>query len=366
MTYGDYTVLAGNGGVTRSSADGGIVVIDEINSGGNQGNTIGVGSVCGGSGGTFSIDGGNVNNSTNINIDASGGTAIADASGGDDNLAAASGDDDNDNRQRGGLRGLIQSRYGLGGRGGLAGRMAAAGNGGRANASADGGIVVIGEINSGGNRGNTINVGDIGGGYGECGPVSIDGGNVTNTTNIDIDAGGGTAIGDASGGSGNLAAVSGNDGGNGGGGNGGALKNLIHSRYGLGGGSGDTASAGNGGIANASADGGLVVINEINSGGNQGNTIEVGNICAGPAAPVYVPEKPAKPGKPGRVIKAPAGKPAKAGVGRGGKVRVMRVPSTGVGHLPTSPAPVTSIPFAVLPARRRDEVGVRHEESRSN
>ena len=110
-----------------------------------------------------------------------------------------------------GLRGLIRSRYGLGGRGGLAGRIASAGNGGRANASADGGIVVIGKINSGGNRGNTINVGNIGGGaYGECsaGPVSIDGGNVDNSTNINIDASGGTAIGDASGGSGNLAAAS--------------------------------------------------------------------------------------------------------------------------------------------------------------
>ena len=165
--------------------------------------------------------------------------------------------------------------------------MASAGNGGRANASADGGIVVIGKINSGGNRGNTINVGGIGGGNGECsaGPISIDGGDVDNSTNINIDAGGGTAIGDASGGSGNLAAASGNDGGGGNGG-GGPLRDLIHSRYGLGGGgNGDTASAGNGGIAHASADGGLVVINEINSGGNQGNTIDVGDICAGPAAP---------------------------------------------------------------------------------
>ena len=81
--------LAGNGGVTRSSADGGIVVINEINSGGNQGNTIGVGTSV--RRGGFSINGGTVNNSTNIDIDASGGTAIADASGGDDNLAAASG-----------------------------------------------------------------------------------------------------------------------------------------------------------------------------------------------------------------------------------------------------------------------------------
>jgi hypothetical protein len=368
LTYGDYTVLAGNGGVTRSSADGGIVVINEINSGGNQGNTIGVGSMCGGG----TINGGTVNNSTNIDIDASGGTAIADASGGDDNLAAASGDDDSGGR-RGGLRGLIQSRYGLGGHGGLAGRMASAGNGGRANASADGGIVVIGKINSGGNSGNTINVGDIGGGHGECsaGPIFINGGDVDNSTNVNIDAGGGTAIADASGGSGNLAAASGNDGGGGNGG-GGPLRDLIHSRYGLGGGgNGDTASAGNGGIANASADGGLVVINEINSGGNQGNTIEVGDICAGPAAPVFVPSAPAKPGKPtkvgvpakvGRTIKAPTGQPGRGGRGAG-KVRVMKVPSTGVGYIPSSPARPTTILFAALPLWREDEDGGQGEDN---
>ena len=151
--------------------------------------------------------------------------------------------------------------------------IASAGNGGRANSSADGGIVVIGKVNSGGNRGNTINVGDIGGGaHGECaaGPVSIDGGNVDNSTNIDIDASGGTAIGDASGGSGNLAAATGNDDG------GRGLGGPIRSRYGLGargnggGYGGDAASAGNGGIAGVSANGGIVVIDEINSGGNRG------------------------------------------------------------------------------------------------
>jgi hypothetical protein len=236
--------------------------------------------------------------------------------------------------------------------------MASAGNGGRANSSADGGIVVIGKINSGGNRGNTISVGDIGGGaYGECstGPVSIDGGTVDNSTNIDIDAGGGTAIGDASGGSGNLAAATGDGGGGGRGG-------PIRSRYGLGargnggGYGGDVASAGNGGIAGVSANGGIVVIDEINSGGNQGNTIEVGDICAAPAAPVYVPDKPAKPGKPtkpGKTITVPTGRPGRGG--GGGKVRVVRVPSTGVGYIPTSPAPPTTIPFAVLPVWREDE-----------
>jgi hypothetical protein len=337
------------------------VVIENINSGGNSGNAIAAGDIgCagGGSGGGISIDGGTVDNSTNIGIDVSGGTAIADASGGDDNLAAASGDDDGRN---GGRRvGPIRSRYGLGGRG-IGGNIASAGNGGRANASADGGIVVIGEINSGGNRGNTIDVGNIGSGsgaYGECGPVGpvfIDGGDVDNSTNLNIDASGGTAIADASGGSGNLAAVSGNDGG---------VRAPIRSRYGIGGFDrggfgGNTAAAGNGGIAGSSADGGIVLIDEINSGGNQGNTISVGDICAGPPPAVHVPEapapkpsKPGKPTKPGRTIKAPA---PKGGGKGGGKVRVTRIPSTGVGHVPTAPLSTSTIPAAVLPLRWDDE-----------
>jgi len=360
-TGNGYLASTGNGGIAGTTADGGIVVIQEINSGGNSGNSIGTGNLCAGPGGTIAIDGGNVDNSTNIEIDASGGTAIADASGGDDNLAVASGSgNDDDNRRRGGLRGLIQSRYRFGGRG-IGGNVASAGNGGRANASADGGIVVIGAINSGGNRGNTINVGNIGGGaYGECGvgSVAIDGGNVDNSTDINIDASGGTAIADASGGSGNLAAVSGNDGGNGGGGA------PIRSRYGLGargngGYGGDTASAGNGGIAGASADGGIVVIDEINSGGNQGNIIDVGNICTGPvyvpAAPVK-PGKPAKVGKPGKMISSPAPRGGKSS-GKGGKVRVTRMPSTGVGQVPAAPISTFIIQIAALPARREGENG---------
>ncbi|HLL49186.1 MAG TPA: hypothetical protein VK356_00840, partial [Thermomicrobiales bacterium] len=165
-------------------------------------------------------------------------------------------------------------------------------------------------------------------------------------------------ISDASGGSGNLAAAAG-DSGNGGGG-------PIRSRYGLGargngGYGGDVASAGNGGIAGSSANGGIVVVDEINSGGNQGNTIEVGDICAGP---IYVPEAPAKPGKPskpakpGKTISVPTGKPAKGGSrGGGGKVRVTRVPSTGVGHIPTSPAPAPIMLIAALPVWREDEYG---------
>ena len=96
---------------------------------------------------------------------------------------------------------------------------AAAGNGGTANASASGGAVSVGDINSGGNTGSAVSVGDVGGGlvcdkWGNCWPagdggaVAIDGGDVTTTTSIGISADGGVAIADASGGDNNFAFVS--------------------------------------------------------------------------------------------------------------------------------------------------------------
>ena len=96
---------------------------------------------------------------------------------------------------------------------------AAAGNGGTANASASGGAVSVGDINSGLNTGNAVSVGDVGGGlvcdkWGKCWPagdggaVAIDGGDVTTSTSIGISADGGVAIADASGGDNNFAFVS--------------------------------------------------------------------------------------------------------------------------------------------------------------
>jgi hypothetical protein len=78
---------AGNGGVATASANGGAVAIGDINSGGNAGSAIGVGDT---SGGPVFVDGGSVGNLTDLNITASGGTAIADASGGNYNLAFVS------------------------------------------------------------------------------------------------------------------------------------------------------------------------------------------------------------------------------------------------------------------------------------
>lgn len=76
--------------------------------------------------------------------------------------------------------------------------IAAAGNGGTAEASANGGAAALGDINSGGNTGNVIGTGDTGG-------AAIDGGAVANSTDIEVSVLGGTGIADASGGDYNLA-----------------------------------------------------------------------------------------------------------------------------------------------------------------
>ena len=152
-----------------AQANGGAISVGDINSGNNRGNTIvvGLGGLFG-SASNARIDGGTVRNSTTIDISADGGTAVSSANGGNGN-AAAGGD-------------------------------AAAGNGGVAVAQANGGAVTVGDINSGGNSGNTIVVQGVQGGN-----VAVDGGTVTNETTIDISADGGTAVSSADGGNGNAA-----------------------------------------------------------------------------------------------------------------------------------------------------------------
>src|SRR3954451_7535843 len=113
--------------------------------------------------------------------------------------------------------------------------------------------------------------------------VMITGGTITNETVIDISANAGTSISDASGGNNNLATTGGdNNGGNGG---------------------SDIASSGNGGVATSSANGGAVSIQDINSGGNAGNAISVGDTTCAPFTPP-APEKPKKE-VPVEVPKAP-------------------------------------------------------------
>jgi hypothetical protein len=77
--------------------------------------------------------------------------------------------------------------------------IAAAGNGGTAECSANGGAVAVGDVNSGGNAGSAIGVGD------SWGDVSVGGGSSANSTDLSVAADGGTSICDASGGDDNVA-----------------------------------------------------------------------------------------------------------------------------------------------------------------
>lgn len=253
--------------------------------------------------GGVSINGGSVTNTTNLDLSADGGTGIGDASGGDDNVALTlDGADDDD-----------------GGDG-----IAAAGNGGSADSAANGGAIAVENVNSGGNQGNAISVGDTF--AAGCAPldssgnpiavsaVQINGGTVTNETNIKVSADGGTAISDASGGDNNIAI------------NGGTAGSA---------GNGGISSAGNGGTANSSANGGAISIGNVNSGGNSGNTISVGNTISGgiPVVPIKpVPGKPV-PGKPvpGKPVpgKPVIGKPTPSPV----RELPRALPDTGTGSL---------------------------------
>jgi hypothetical protein len=84
--FGTDIASSGNGGVATSSANGGAVGTGNINSGGNAGNAIGIGDTYG----SVAADGGDVANSTTLDVSANGGTAISDASGGNYNLAFVS------------------------------------------------------------------------------------------------------------------------------------------------------------------------------------------------------------------------------------------------------------------------------------
>jgi hypothetical protein len=262
---------------------------------------------------TVTIYGGDVTNTTTLDLSADGGTAIGDASGGDDNLATTGGDKDKKDHKKGNNRNN-RDRNDRDRENDA--ETAAAGNGGISGASADGGAIGVGNVNSGGNVGSAIAVGDTwGGGYDACGNavggVFIDGGTVTNETIITVSADGGTAIADASGGDGNIASTGGRAG------NGGSI----------------TSSAGNGGVSNASADGGAISLGDINSGGNAGNAIGVGDtvaargiipICCEPPykpVPVYPVPVPIYPDKPRPSPVTPPGK----------VVVVTRLPDTGAG-----------------------------------
>jgi hypothetical protein len=81
--------------------------------------------------------------------------------------------------------------------------IASAGNGGVATAAGNGGAVSAGDINSGGNVGSAIAVGNS---YGD--DPDVYGGDILNQTGLAVEVDGGTAIADATGGNNNLAFVS--------------------------------------------------------------------------------------------------------------------------------------------------------------
>ena len=76
-------------------------------------------------------------------------------------------------------------------------------SGGVATASGNGGAVSAGDINSGGNVGSAIAVGNT---YGD--DPDVYGGDILNQTGLAVEVDGGTAIADATGGNNNLAFVS--------------------------------------------------------------------------------------------------------------------------------------------------------------
>src|SRR5215207_11418356 len=80
---------------------------------------------------------------------------------------------------------------------------ASAANGGVATAAGNGGAVSAGDINSGGNVGNAIAVGNT---YGP--DPDVYGGDILNQTGLAVQVDGGTAIAGATGGNNNLAFVS--------------------------------------------------------------------------------------------------------------------------------------------------------------
>jgi len=173
--------------------------------------------------------------------------------------------------------------------------------------------------------------------------VAVSGGTVQNATVLDIAADGGTGIGDASGGNGNLAAEAnsghhdngnGNNNGNNNHNNNDNNNNNHHNNKHHDWTSEslpafeqrllqtDTASSGNGGVATVAANGGAVSIQDVNSGGNAGNAISIGDThCPGAVQNTS--------GGGGGGGKAPSGNVSTGG--GGGKVRAL--PSTGVGEL---------------------------------
>lgn len=251
LPWDERGVSAGDGGTAFTSADAGSAVTGPVYAGDNFGGTIRVGDTVGGdgNGGTggdamVQLSGTDISTSFIVNVSVDGGTALGSATGGDDNDAAIfDGDGDGD------------AEDGVG--------SAAAGSGGFAGATADGGRIAVGAIYVGGNHGGVINVGDTIGGTGSSGGtggnalVSLDGGSITAAVILNLEANGGIAAGIADGGDDNAAILLGDG-------------SLNLGSY-----------AGTGGVALAEADGGTIVIGDVHVGGDLGAVMSVGDVVAG-------------------------------------------------------------------------------------
>lgn len=246
LPWDDRGASAGDGGTAFTSADAGSAVTGPVSAGDNYGGTINVGDTVGGDGNggtggdaTVILKGTDISTSFIVNVSVDGGTALGSAVGGDDNDAAA-------------------PRRGDG--------SAAAGSGGFAGATADGGRIQVGAIYVGGNHGGVINVGDTIGGTGSSGGtggnalVSLDGGSITAAVILNLEANGGIAAASADGGDDNDAILRGDG-------------SLNLGSY-----------AGTGGVALAEADGGTITIGDVHVGGNLGAVMTVGNVVAGDGA----------------------------------------------------------------------------------
>lgn len=117
------------------------------------------------------VNGGTVQNATTLDVVADGGTAIGDSSGGNGNLAAGGGGDNNRNRHNNNNNNNNNNHRNRKNRWSsqpldvFAERLqqtdtASAGNAGVSTASANGGAISIGDVNSGGNSGNAISIGN--------------------------------------------------------------------------------------------------------------------------------------------------------------------------------------------------------------
>ena len=165
-----------------AEANGGMIDLDDINSGNNRGNTVVVNvgsSPCHAGPSNVSVNGGTVSNETTLHLSADGGVAVSSANGGNGNAAA----------------------------GGQAGQRRSAGQRWRGRGAGQrwGDLDRRHQLRQ---QPRQHHRGRSGGGlFGAAANVHINGGTVRNSTSIAISADGGTAVSSANGGDGNAGAA---------------------------------------------------------------------------------------------------------------------------------------------------------------